>query len=340
MEHSVYQSAFDSLYIDFVIGVAVSLDVIALTFCSAHIYQSGYKTWLRWAKYNAGWHAGLLLFYLVAIDVFSVFAQFLGVVLALPLPDWLASLAPIWSWIGDRFRTHVIIYAAVIAMAYVWWKYSEKVVAVPTSPNIDEAPFFLKPIFRRFKAPSSSTESRWFWHLSACLVAIDMLALAAVVKSGEKLIQFPQGLSNFESSYSLLFEKIVTSANIDFLKATLTVTFAVFSVVFVLCFLSGYISNRFWNSVSSNGEDPLTSLQATLIVISLRLLEPLVIFYFIIHSLAFLVTGIPIHSPAFMLGSGLLVAALVNFVGLKAIIQSAAAQSQSRRDSLQLGEGN
>ena len=320
------ESAIQNPLIALLIGAAVSLDVIALIFCSAHIYQSKRKVWMRWAKYNAGWHAGLLIFYLLVIDIGAVLVQYLGVLLSLPLPDWLNFFAPAWLWLADKFRSHIVVYAAIIAMAYVWYQYSNKVRAVPTNPNINETPFFIRPIFSRGSGKLKDLNSPWFWHLSACLVAVDMLALAAVVKSGEKLIQFPRGLEVENLDATELAVRINDSFDLTFFWATLTVTTAVFIVVFFLCLFAAKISNIFWLNLADDDMSDDKILSAGFIVVALKLLEPLVIFYFIIHSMAFLVTGVPLHSPAFILGSGFLVAALVEYVTFNAIVVASKAQ--------------
>jgi hypothetical protein len=319
-------SVFNNPLIALLIGAAVSLDVIALTFCSSHIYKSGPKVWRRWAKYNAGWHAGLLIFYLLVIDIAAVFTQYVGVFISIPVPDWLTWLQPIWAWFGDRFRSHVVVYAAIAAMCYVWYQYSKKVYAVPTDPDLGEAPFFLRPLFRRGGSSLSDSNSRWFWHLSCCLVAVDMLALAAVVKSGEKLIQFPRGIEVGSLTVGELTGKIIDSFDSSFFIATATVSAAVFVVVYLLCLFASKASKGFWTTLAARSKDKNRKLTAVFIVLSLKLLEPFVIFYFIIHSMAFLATGVPLHSPAFLLGSGLLVAALIQYVTFTRIVDASTEQ--------------
>ena len=105
---------------------------------------------------------------------------------------------------------------------------------------------------------------------------------------------------------------------------TMVVTIAVFIVVGVFCYLSSLMSKQFW-SISQTSER--SELSAIVIVFILKLLEPLIIFYFIIHSMAFLATGVPLHSPAFLLGSAFLVAALIQFVGFDKIIEAAKMQA-------------
>jgi len=324
MDTAHYTSALENPYVAILVGAAVSLDVVALTFCSSRIYTSGPQTWLRWAKYNASWHAGLLLIYLILIDSLSVSAQYVGYILQLDLPSWLEFLRPFWTWLSEKFRMHAIVYAALIAMAWVWRQYCTKVVSVPNAPSIEEAPFFLRGMFRRSKPDISSQDSPWFWHLSACLVAVDMLALAAVIKSGEKIIQFPKGYDHFEGSLSDVNEKIVSSFNQSFLVGSFITTVAVFIIVGLLCYASAYISKNFWKNLRESGDQK--NLMAVFIVVALRLLEPLVIFYFIIHSMAFLATGVPVHNPAFLLGSGFLMAALIQYVGFEHIIEASQAQ--------------
>lgn len=331
--------AFENPLVAVLVGVAVSLDVMALTFCSSHIYLADRKTWWRWAKYNAGWHAGLLLTYLVIIDLVSVVLQYVGVLVSLDLPDWLVALAPIWRWLAERFRSHIVVYAAIAAMAYVWYQYSNKVRAVPTSPSADQAPVWLRRLFAPHAESLTKTTSPWFWHLSACLVAVDMLALAAVIKSGEKLVQFPKGFDRFEGSLHQLNEKILASFDLSFLSATLLITGAVFVVVGLLCYASAKISRSFWTNRLIHEDEDYAGVVAKFVVIGLKLLEPLVIFYFIIHSMAFLATGVPLHSPAFILGAGFLVAALIEFVGFKKIIEASEEQIATSVD-LAKGEGN
>lgn len=332
------ESVFNNPLIALLIGAAVSLDVIALTFCSAHIYNSGPKVWKKWAKYNAGWHAGLLIFYLLVIDIGAVLAQYIGVYVSIPLPDWLAWLAPLWTWIGDRFRSHIVVYAAIAAMGYVWYQYSKKVYAVPTEPDIGEAPFFLRSIFRRGGISLSNPNSKWFWHLSCCLVAVDMLALAAVVKSGEKLIQFPRGIEVGSLTLGELTGRVIDSFDTAFFLATATVSTAVFFVVFALCLLASKASKGFWTTLATRANYESHKLTAVFIVLALKLLEPFVIFYFIIHSMAFLATGVPLHSPAFLLGSGLLVAGLIQYVTFARILAASTEQVEKSVASLSRSE--
>lgn len=310
------------------IGAAVSLDVIALTFSSPRIFSNGKSVWARWAKYNAGWHAGLLLFYLIVIDIISVAAQYIGFFISIPLPDWLGFIKEFFIWLSDRFRSHIVIYAAIFAMAFVWRQYSFKILGVPTKPLIADAPVFLRWLFRKRQDEIKNPDSKWYWHLSACLVAVDMIALAAVVKSGEKLIQFPRGFDKFEGNLSTLNEKLVDSFNLTFLAGTIVVTLAVFIIVGILCYLSSYMSKTFWSAARLEESSELTP---TVVIFLLKLLEPLIIFYFIIHSMAFLSTGVPLHSPAFLLGSGFLVAALIQYAGLDNIVQASAEQAEAAK---------
>lgn len=321
-----FESTFHNPYIAVLVGAAVSLDVIALTFCSPHIFLGNRKTWLRWALYNAGWHAGLLLVYLLVIDVAAVGAQFVGYALDLKLPTWLSGLQPVWAWIADRFRTHIVIYAALVAMAFVWWQYTGKVAQEPTRPDPNASPFFLRALFSKRRAQLADRSSKWFWHLSACLVAVDMLALAAVVKSGEKLVEFPSGLRGRETSLSDLTQQILATFDNKFFMASGFIVVAVYLIVGCMSFMATWVSRNFWDSGANSRRLPADSLEAHFVVVALRLLEPTIIFYFIIHSMAFLATGIPMHSPAFLLGSGLLVAALIQFVGFSKV--AAAAQAQ------------
>lgn len=286
MESQTFESAFSNPFVALLIGAAVSLDVVALTFCSAGIYFSDVRTWWRWAKYNAGWHAGLLITYLLLIDLLSVTIQYAALFISLPLPDWLAFLASPWNWIAEKFRSHIVIYAAIGAMAFVWWQYAQKIRSTPTEPEPRQSPFFLRGLFSKHQEDLRDKQSKWFWHLSACLVAVDMLALAAVVKSGEKLIQFPEGLNTFDSNIHELNRRIIESFDTSFLIATLVVTASVFLVVGLLCFLSAKLSRLFWERLSPD-EDSMRRVSASFIVITLRLIEPLIIFYFIIHSMAF-----------------------------------------------------
>ncbi len=322
------QSAFENPYIALLIGAAVSLDVIALTFSSPRVYSGSRSVWRRWAKYNAGWHAGLLLFYLLAIDVLSVIAQYIGFAISIPLPDWLGFIAIFFEWLSDRFRSHIVIYASIFAMAFVWRQYSYKIIDVPTKPLVDNAPVFLRWLFHRRRPQVTDPDSAWFWHLSACLVAVDMIALAAVVKSGEKLIQFPRGFDKFEGSLDTLNAKLMASFNIQFLAGTFVVTAAVWIIVGLLCYVSCHISRLYWSNAERFKSDDSTS---TIVVFILKILEPLIIFYFIIHSMAFLATGVPLHSPAFLLGAGFLVAALLQYVGLSEVVRAASEQASASK---------
>lgn len=58
------------------------------------------------------------------------------------------------------------------------------------------------------------------------------------------------------------------------------------------------------------------------IFLNLRLLEPLLIFFFLMESIAYLATGLAIGNAAMFIGAGFLVAALVQSIGMRPILDA------------------
>ena len=323
-------------WVSVIIGLAVSLDVVALTFCSPQIVFGTNRQRVSWSVLNGLWHAGLLLCYLLFIDFLAVGLQLFGFWLNLELPDFLSFFRPAYEWFTDRFRSHIILYASTIGMAFVWYQYSYKVVSTPTDPSFDDVPRYLRWIFRVLglvyplvpKILRSSSRERFVrLNLACCLVAVDMLALAAVIKSGEKALQFPDGISKIESTFASVIDKISASLDLDFMFRTAEVTLLTLLIVSVTCYVGTIAARTFWSRIEDDGAGEAET--AMIIVLAMKIFEPLVIFYFIIHGTAFIATGVPIHNPAFVLGSALLVAALIQYVGFAEIVKSSSNQARA-----------
>mgnify|MGYP001498560282 CR=1 FL=1 len=325
-------------WVPLVIGVAVSLDVAALTFCSPHIFRAKHSIWLKWAALNGLWHSFLLLSYLAIIDIFSVCIQLLIFVLTtLDIENYFAFLSEPYNWLVARFRTHIVLYAAVAGMAFVWSQYVGKISSTPTDPQDSDLPWYLRPLFgvigfgysplRRMGLVGGSKRSFVTANLAACLVAVDMIALAAVIKSTDKLLEFPQGLDYSYASLTGVWAQIRNSFDADFAARTILVVALVFAVVSICCYFTILIAREFWKRLTEKEKLAHTD-QAFLAVLAMRVLEPLVIFYFIMYSTAFIATKIPMHSPAFVIGSAFLVAALVMFVGIDVIIKASRSQAE------------
>jgi hypothetical protein len=279
----------------FVIGLIVSMDVIALTMAKKSTYRDSLPELARWARLNALWHGLLLAVYVFFID-FIVWAaklvlnQLIDLHIELYLPAWFP-IDVAW-WLG-KLRIHFFSIFAAIVILMVWMTYSKKIIDTPAdNPQQESLDWWLKIIFRRLVSKlSSETYKR---HLQAALVAIDMLALAALINSGHQETTF-----------------------LDKLVMTGVITFAVFGFTFG----AAVLVQRGFNFTA--GANRRGKTIATLWVqITLRLAEPTLIFYFMLQILATMATGHAIDTPALLFAAVIMVAAMIDMHGLARICDS------------------
>ena len=284
-----------------VIGLIVSMDVMALTIAKKTTYSDGRQALIGWAALNATWHGGLLVLYVFFFQYAVEFFEWL-----LNAIDFLIRYLPSFLvpeqfiWFVAKLRLHVFSMFAALAITLVWVTYSAKILDTPLQPGVERLPFWLRPIFRLLRGRAENGASHIFSvNLQAALVAVDMLALAALIKASDQ------------------------TASVED-KAMMT--FIVAISVFLLTLGSAAFARRKFagDPLPADGDDEPASSQGRAaaklwILVTLRLVEPLLIFYFLIQLLANMATGIQIDSPALLFAAVLMVGAIVQMHGLARI---------------------
>ena len=284
------------------VGVIVSLDVIGLTLCQSASFDNEKRKVTTWAWYNALWHAGLLAVYLLAIYVGIGSPQWLEDAL-----DYLQLLVPYinLSWMTGPLQLlaeHARGLFGLIAVALVWNIYSGKIISKPEHGSEGDLPFLAGFVYRVLRkllmrsGESADARRRLEWHAQAAVVAVDMLALAALMKS-----------SNYLEGFWRKFGLVLT----------------VLCVVWLLALTAArwgrYQTGRVRDAIDALADEPLGERGRQLLirtynwlVVAIRLLEPLLIFYFLVGLVSFLIIGTRTHSPSFFLSAALLVVALLH----------------------------
>jgi hypothetical protein len=311
------------------VGCVVSLDVTGLTLSKSKYFHDNPDSRATWALSNGLWHAGLLFVYLFVI----------GFVVEKLVP-WIARhtiwllelLSSILPFIDEKYlqalrqvmasvTKHSPILLGLVAILVVWLTYSEKIKSRPSTGALSELKSLARSAYNLLeigsrilgrKAESEAARVRFlYWQAQAALVAVDMLALAILIKS---LHVIPEG---------------------DSLLATLLII-TVFACVYFFASTSAIVGSRDYASIAletSAGNSAL--LARNWLLITLRLVEPLLIFYFALQLVAFLVFGKQIHSTTFMFAATLLVAALIKRHSLSDIV-IAATTEPPRTDEINL----
>ncbi len=263
--------------------------------------------------------------------------------------------------IFDMFKLHIRVIVGVVAVVIVWNIYSDKIDSRPVSKerqgtsgeenNEEKLPalativycmieyvchFIL--LFNRILYQTSNNEPKQpmlrpsisriqrFLHrnFQAALVAVDMLALAIILKS----------LGFIGNANSKLHEQKLKS---DFHEKnlqderTIFVVLMVFFVVSSLAFLAARIGQRHYNRLlEEHPEDPNKNDPALdFIKIGLRFLEPFFIFYFVVGLLTYMIYQKFDHSVGLLFGSALFVIALTARKNYTKIVSSSI-ESDSR----------
>ncbi len=332
------------------IGAIVSLDVAGLTLSKIGTFAEEGRSIPLWALTNAVWHAGLLFVYILVIAgifkfsfaFFAGFEAFLLLIieqvdfLKVDLRDYVQSLFAL-------IREHARLILGMISLYIVWWTYSEKIVGVPTLGRSEELSTFPRTIYdlleicvRFLPVPGRKRfNPRIFlrWQAQAALVAVDMLALAALMKA------------------------------MGYLETTgrqVGLVVLVFALVFAITLAIGFWGRRKYFELQTslkrarkaaaaqpgaapspaedaeNARDEARQRLWDWLIISLRLLEPWMIFYFALELMSFLIIGERVHSLGFLLGSTLLLLGLIKKHSLLTIVQRCFAQDEIEAG---LGEG-
>lgn len=295
-----------------VVGVIVSLDVTGLSLAKGpRIGSDRNRTFVKWAMYNASWHAGMLMLYVLIIsgilNLSEEIVQFLKFVLSIFsfIFDLINIKLDIAILFLDILANNSRVILGVLALWIVWEIYSAKIVGKPeeqskgqltTLPSILFSIFQL--IFTLLHGKATSNEWERFkinlhWHGQAAVVAIDMLALAMLMKGAGYLDKNALG----DTILLILF-------------------------VFCVVFLFAYFSSRYSATSFQHLDDSLRSFVQAIA----RILEPCLIFYFILQLISFLITGERSHNVAFTFGSALLVIGLIRKKGLQNIIDASTAE--------------
>ncbi len=312
-----------------VVSVVVSIDVVGLTLSKADKFSSETTGGLiAWGIYNGAWHAVLLAAYIGVIHITIDLLFFQGLLdqLKTILLD-IAKLLPrlkLDDAIKEFFEivyVHLNVIIGVLAILIVWDIYSRKIVSQPASSEADEElPMLATLVFsvielichlfshtRKFTADGISR----FLHrnFQAALVAVDMLALAIILKSLGLIVRSPD----------IPPEKPVGDP------------WVIIGMVFVLVALFAYFSALYggkkFKLLNAEKQDiaeqiSIHELEMYFLKIGLRFLEPFFIFYFVMGLLTYLVYGEFDHSIGLLFGSALMVLALRYKHGYRKIVES------------------
>lgn len=319
----------------FVIALIVSFDAVGLTISKGKFYSDNPDKLKSWALLNGFWHAfllatyglfisGFITLFEVNLDAFiALFSGYENLYVLRRMPDVVGFL-----------QEHFVVIAGMVALIVIWQTYQEKITDQPAFATRNNLGTLAKYIFDFFEIVIRAfAMKRWSKeqvrsilrsNIEAALVAVDMLALAILANRLEMMDTIP---------------KIMGFCAI------------VFVVVASLCFAAGK-----WGAQHSlklakdqkykvpskpdnfDGDDvdwlfenaTITNVKGEYLkrnwwLITLRLLEPWLIFYFALELLSVLLFGEQTHSPGYIFGTSLMLYAVVRSVGLNKIVSAAIA---------------
>jgi hypothetical protein len=306
----------------FIVGAVVSLDVAGLTLTQTDRFVNEERSILLWAITNGFWHAALLFAYILVIsEIFHV---------SFNLLDWLgyyikelAFLKEIFgvnyalfaASILNLFKEHIFIILGLVTLIIVWTTYSSKITETPDLGDREKLPMLAKFLYdvlelafsiRKIERIYPKNVSDFLhWQAQAALVAVDMLALAALMKA---------------MGYMNTFEHQITLVII------------VFFTVSAICLLVGVKAKRRYKTFQMGAKANVDVGQdaKNWLLITIRIAEPMFIFYFTLELIAFLIFEERKQSVAFVLGAGLLLIALIRRHGLLAIVAATISKGSSK----------
>lgn len=296
------------------IGAIVSLDVCGLTAVKPHTYLGTRREAFLWAQRNAFWHMMLLLLYgLGAVGFFDFLIQ--GGI------DWMIAwlrTVPISDGIRNfliEVKMHFSVGFALFTIFVVWAIYKKKIVENPLDAAVEAADAkakldwqrrLIRWLLSKFGASSTFIARQ----MEAVAVAIDMLALAFLLKS----------LDTFKESPLRVFE----------------VSIIIYLTVFLVVFgASRTLSRAFQLLLLSDESSTKKSRSINRMLLIIRLAEPLLIFYFICELICFVVWGRMSSSALFFIASAILTFALVRSVGLTAVVKTTADMANALADGIE-----
>ena len=313
-----------------IIAMIVSFDVAGLTVAKSNYYASNPEKLKSWSLLNGFWHAFLLAIYGAIIaglfDFLDINLEFFyKIIEPLKIYTYFQHVLDVVAFLIE----HIPVITGVIAIAVIWVTYRDKITDVPSSANRGELGYFpsrcfdlVELIIRLFGRQKTQSEIALILrsNVEAALVAVDMLALALLANRLGMMENF---------SYIIFF------------------SFSVFLVVSGICYKVGVWSSKYFkdddikpriaqHSFAAKGTVTLevNLLQKQWWLVSLRLLEPWLIFYFALELLSVLLFGKQTHSPGYIAGTTLMLYAVVKSRGLSNIIKAALATDSVYRNGL------
>lgn len=289
----------DQILLFVLIGIVVSLDVLGLTAAKSITYLGSFKDVARWAQRNAFWHALLLFLYgIVAVGLLDKIVKD-GL-------DWIIERLPdinLWPWAEALIletRTHFNVTVALVSICVVWAIYRKKIVENPldaereaheNQAGWDWQRRTISAALRLVKI----SPARIARQMEAVTVAVDMLALALLLKSLE-----------------LFKESFATVASVSII---------IYASVFGTVVLGSRLLRKSFSDLLGSGEsDVRKAAGLNRVLLLIRICEPLLIFYFVIELLSFVVWGRMSSSALFFVASAILTFALIRSVGFENVI--------------------
>jgi hypothetical protein len=334
-----------------VVSMAVSIDVIGLTLSkSAKFAQRGGVYIFWWSLCNALWHAGLLAIYIFTIeitieflinwfviDIFDQFIRFIMSMISFDSPFVVSQIALLFN----IMETHLIVIFGVLALVVVWSIYSEKISDEPASADGSEKLPALASILysilevlivsfeiaaRLLRIPFDRARVVSFLHFNfqAALVAVDMLALAFILK----WLGVVDG--TFDNGVVICLSVALGVGAL----AALAARFGAAKVVAVSAKANARISDMLARDLAARRGSGSDNIFKSLIAdghigaeisikVILRLAEPFVIFFFVMQMLVLMIHGQESFSAALFIGSSVFVVSLVAVHGYTNIVSSA-----------------
>ena len=283
------------------VGAIVSLDVAGLTAVKSSTYTGSGRQVLTWAAQNAFWHAILLFVYgilTVAVIDFvlpDLFKRLIAYLREIDAPQLLRD-------IGTEIQNHIYVALSTLTIIIVWKAYTGKIVENPFEVA-QASEGTQRKLVRRLLQRVGASADFIGRQLQSMAVAMDMLALAFLMKSLEMF-----GAPRLVESYV----RVALIAAIIFVS------------VFLVTLTTSYVFRRQFKSLllsaKSNVED-FSDLVAVLSI--LRIIEPLLIFYFLCELMSFTVWRHLTSSSLLFIGAALLVVGLIKQAGMSNIRKTA-----------------
>lgn len=216
--------------------------------------------------------------------------------------------------IFDLIKEHDQFLFGVFTLFIVWETYSAKIISKPELGNRSELPILARSaynlfeiIFRAWLTLRQSLLPRWkesedqkairlHWHAQAALVAVDMLALAALMKA---------------------------MGYLDTRELQAGIVVCVFIVVFIFAYFAGRFSTRLFAAleIAARMGDLNAHKAKEWLLITIRLGEPFMIFYFGIQLMAYLMFDGRFHSVIYFAGSAILLYGLISKHSFVAVVK-------------------